>query len=434
MINPMPVFFGNTPPGVTADMSPLWLSNALSDITISDLPEDRFTIITPTLAGENNVTQEPSVWRHAGKWHMLYAGVSTVWYASADQPQGPWTKFGTPVLGTGGLAENGGAVEHGAIYLEGDYVYYTYRFGSAFKIARALLTTPTAFSVLGTLFSFPSGMTIGGNTWLIKKEAVYHLFFECQWKTGNGSNIPGWQTGIAVSDSLVGPYEITAYPLTSLYTINGTRKAAGGPNIIAENGKFYNFYHSIDESFSLPTDGWRAVSDDLHLWYPDSRPFIGRLKSNEIDQVADVTLCQSETGVWWAFWTAAQNNTLVFNINCAPCKPALKMFDGHSWVDVGKSHVPFGTERPMLYFEAPTTTYSMGYFEDIIAGKGANYTINLPPAAVGARQRITNYGFDGFSVTIVPAGTDVIQPSNIPLTNGQSVELMCHQTGRWIAK
>lgn len=282
---------------------------------------DRYPVILPLNNEiEENVCQEPcaaySVNSDPSRRYVLWfsvGGIDTspqqICWADAPSVDGPWTRRG--YFGTGG---------RGNVYEE-DGVLYHYTSASndgtpGGPIVCRSGNTPeevAAATPVNALAGVPAsgpGSTIGypyQNTYVIKIGANdYRMFFESQDAITN----PGiWASGMAQATAPQGPYTITHWPLDSIrQTIVPYHAGMYAPGSVYWDGSQYVLiYHGAD-SGNLPTEVFRATSDDLVNWTPDPLWLVRREHAYEYDQIADpFRFVDPETGKVYLFWSALDN-------------------------------------------------------------------------------------------------------------------------------
>jgi hypothetical protein len=394
------IWFGNTPPKTPGGYTG-WLSSAPEDL-ICPPPQFRKAIIANDGAIDSAMCQEPSVWWYNGKWHMYYAGSAGLKYASNPSPdptQGSWATHSAYVLGNG-VASYNGAPTHQSIYVEGGYVYIT--FGDSltntqFLMAKASLDSPTSVSLIsGWSFSITPWYNASGigNTFLMKDDdGTYKLFMEF------GTSI-GWTGAWAQSSTLTGTYTMQVFPMAMNVSVNKELfpklgpafQSLGGSAWVAKSNGKYIFYGGSSAGAIGACYIYRAVSDDLINWTitNNNQPFIRPGTIYEVDQVVDPFLVQGPNGQWWGFWAGMDNITSVGYVMCSPLMPALKIFNGQSWV---ASSLGQDQYTELWNTQAVSSdNYALKHMDHVnINTTSASLTVVLPRAAAGARCRVTNH-------------------------------------------
>lgn len=432
------IHFGATPPS-NPDASTLWLSNSLKHVMPSQTANKRTVVISANQAFEDTVCQEPSVVFYGGKYHMFYTGnvanTAQLGYATADFPTGPWTKHG-PVLGMG-LGGESQSCPHGFLYCEGDdmYYYYVNNSNEQIRVAHALKSAPTAWSYVGVVLSDARGSSgAWGNTCVIKEDGKYFMLIESS--VGNNS----WQTGLAVCDTATGLFVRDYAELNSLRNIKlatmatgNTKPSHGGCWLSKEADEFILYYHQscISDGLgsALPSHGYRASSRDLIQWTleDEARCFFHMESQVEVDQIADLHLCQGENEQWWMFYTAASNIDNVFYICCTPLMPQLMRYVGSGeweYINAPEFKLPdFPAQNSSQTVKNKCTT-------PFNTTAGA-LTATLPRASVGNWCKVVNMGTGTNALTLAPQSTDTIVGGRTSLALGYSATLRCYKPGLW---
>jgi hypothetical protein len=412
---------GTTPP---VDTAALWLSTCLTDAQTPPGPARRQVAIAPTLAWEQNVVQEPSVWYHNGRWHMIHTGGSSspgLGYAWAINPRGPWTKHTGPVLGqgTGGLA---GGTYHTNVYVEGSTAYCYFpdlAAGGMLKVATADLSDPTTWTIVGTVMDLPPNSSEFGNTFLVKEGSTYYLFYECEYSNN-------WQIGIATATSPTGTFTSIQLPLNTLWPESRSSNV-GGMWVAKENGQWVMWYHRGPQASvggPLPTEIHRATSTDMINWTPldNGRPVLTRESPQDVDQVADPFLVEAEN-VWYLFWEGFDNTAgdAAATIFASPLSPALKQWDGTAWTSTGMLTDP---NRPTT---APQKAVADEATTNLSSNSTASYTTvfstSFTPSGTAALVTLTTMSSNATGAAVsyfqVTDGTNTEQLGSFTQGTGQ---------------
>lgn len=311
------------------------LSDRPTDLLFSGSTSARKVVLSPTLSWEQGCVQEPSVWYYGGAWHMTYTGGwgnAGIGYATAPNPQGPWTKNPTPVLGLGygGMALNVSAhmefCEDGTVYS----YYPSQPGGGDLMVATASATSPASFTTQGVALMHTSAVAAIVNSHLYRRgPGDYVLTFESKAVTA----WPQWQIGYATGTSPLGPFTVQTFPLPTLSRGDSTAMY-GGPWITKQDDLWVLYYHA-SKTQNLPTDIYRATSPDLVTWSPTAVPLIRRTLAVEVDQVADFTMAANPSGgPRYAFWSAQDNvKPSGYIVMAVPRMPTLQ-YDGGQWTQV----------------------------------------------------------------------------------------------------
>lgn len=401
--------------------------------------------------------QEPNVWTYGGYVWMLTSG-QQLWRAT--DPRGPWTGLGY-VLGNGQGGESVFAA-HAGLYIEGTTLYLTYHpMGTGnLALATADMSAPTVWTKYGTLLpnaaGLPSGVSVDsqGNSTMIKYQGRYLLFYEAIYGTNS------WQTAMFSASSPFGPWKMEAAPLRTLNAWMALRTNPGtetitapanvdpegymstcsvGP-IIEENGQLTMLYHSqgISVGGTTASEIYRAASTDGGFtWTVDNGGWPLYRRSHpmyEIDQVADPSVCNFG-GVWWAFWTGANNNDGKFYVRCAPLSPTMLMWDGYGWAPVDQVGGYGDSHRGLL----TRSRYAVGsgspifHFDDVPVDPGATaaFALTLPAAALGSEVRVHNISTSTGTVAPAAKAGDTILGSNPAITAGQAAHYFCRRQNYW---
>lgn len=286
------------------------LGTLWSQMQVSPAPADRHVIIDNGV-GEGNWIQEPQLWVHAGRLHMLYSASGGIRHAVCAVDADPldaasWIKSGV-VIGSGTGGETGGAA-HAGIYIEGDtlYCYYMPSGTQHLDVATADLDNPTAFTRVGNVLTPPVGTQVPlANPFLLKLgEGSYAFYFEASMIGPSFT----WQTGRAVGTSPLGPFTDPIIPLPGL-SPNPGKATTSNLHVIAENDGYVGFFHSGWGEFQVstvrPTVGYLASSADGITWKVEDNgyPLVRLAHAGEVDQVADLFPVEYE-GERYLFWSA----------------------------------------------------------------------------------------------------------------------------------
>lgn len=420
-------------PSPVAPASPvpnqLWLSNALKDLRVPKAPQLRQAILTKTLSWESAALQEASVWIANGKYNMLYASAGGQGYASCPLTSDPtkpanWTKNATAVIAGG---------NHASVYVEGATVY-CFANASAdntVKVYTSNIADPLTWSAGTTVMTLPAGNNAFGNTFVVKDSGTYYLFIEYQ-VTATGR----WQMSQASSATLTGTYTLipAATIMQSLWP-DADHQGSGGASVFKENGEWVMYYHSsMNWNGLLPSEAYRATAPSLGAdnWTmtDNKQPIIRRVTAYEVDQIADVDLCRTPSGVTYAFWTGMHNrntgNGFVGALHCAVMLPTLKRWDGNVWVNAetfddasGNIHTP---KKPNTQLMAADLSGASTSFAN--AGLSVGTINNGPDVEVELRGIITHTGTAGDRISFqvsraggagVPLGSVVSDGSGRPM-------------------
>lgn len=435
----MSIHTGDKKPTVASQDS-IWFSTSILHVDPSDHPALKKTILKLDRSYESGFIQEPSVWHHAGRWHMIYAAGAVAGYASSVSPYGPWEKAATAAFG-GGVGGLAGAPQHQNIYREGDTLYMTYIHSltpTVFSQATANVNNPTAWAV-NAGFSFDPGAAYRsgglGNTWTIKVGSEYFMYFEASY----GSL--GWQTGLAKGPTPAGPFEVVAFPLVSLAAAKGSFRdqmgpqffTVGNPCVFEQDGEFVMF-HSGELTNNGICDIYRSFSKDGINWEnrDNNLPIVRRTASGEVDQVVDPMVCRAEDGGWWMFYSQMDNVTTVGTIGVVAMPPALMMFDGNNYVKVSTSTM--AAQEWITVPQHTGSTWQLSNRERLLSDTtSASCTATLPRAAQGAKCSVVNCGQTGGAntVTVAAHASDTISNAGSALSVGQEATYECFVQGRW---
>lgn len=388
----------------TAPTSPkngqTWVSSMVRDMNVPTDPRSRQAILTHTYGWEALALQECSTWIYNDTIYALYtAGVGGPGLASCPLSSDPtqpssWTKISTsgPVISA--------YVNHGAVLLNGGTLYYYANNGSTSN--QILLYTadpaaPTVWTLVGQVMSLPATSNAFGNTSTpVLDGGVWKMAIEYK-ITATGR----WQIGLATASSPTGTWTLIAgaETLPSLWP-DSDHQTAGGPQLIAEaDGTWTMIYHcSLNWNGFLPSDGYRATSTTLagDTWtvLDGGRPFLRRVTALEVDQVCDLQVLQTPSGVTYVLWTGMQNRNITGGgfpgaLHAAAMLPVQKRWDGGAWInqqDAGNTVRPItemGKPR-CVYITADTTlTDNSGVWQDVpglsttFAPTGPDYQIEL---------------------------------------------------------
>lgn len=341
-------------PSTSAPVSPavgdVWLSSRVIDSKIDPSPSGRVAVkVSPG--------QEPSVWFANGLYNMIYTHGPQFRYGSATNPMDPasWTFAGSAFLGSGaGGFANG--VGHSGVFIEGStlYLYFVDTTANTVRVATAPITTPTVWTVSGTVLMTAISGNPFGNLFVVKDASTYRLFVEYL-KTvtmpGDGVTVP-WQTGMATSSSPTTAFtlQIDAYATLRPFNGVGPGGSVSGCWIAKEGETWVMFYHGGSWARSLPNDIYRATSTNLATdsWVPTDQglPVVRRAADVEVDQVADPFVCVGPGGTAYLFWEGYDNRTQASVLMCSPFQPTLMRWDGVRWVRVAGTGTQ-ASQRPV---------------------------------------------------------------------------------------
>jgi len=424
MPTPSPVAPANPAP------NQLWLSSALKDLRIPKAPQLRQAILTKTLSWESAALQEASTWIANGKYNMIFASGGGQGYASCPLTSDPtkpanWTKYATAAVIPG--------ANHASVYVEGNTVYCfaNVQADKTIKVYTSDISDPLTWSAGTTVMTLPAGNNAFGNTFIVKDAGTYYMFIEYQ-VTATGR----WQMGQASSSTLTGTYTlIPAATLMQSLWPDSDHQGSGGASVFKENGEWVMYYHSsMNWNGLLPSEAYRATAPSLGAdnWTltDNKQPIIRRVTAYEVDQVADVELCRTPSGVTYVFWTGMHNrstaNGFVGALHCAVALPTLKRWDGNAWVNAetfddasGNIHTPKKPNTQMMTADLSGTSTTFAN-----AGVSVGTINNGPDVEVELRGIITHTGTAGdrisFQVTRaggagVPLGSVVSDGSGRPM-------------------
>jgi len=349
-------------------------SSALVDLVFPDAPSDKTVALSAAIGFESTAVQEPSVWYYNGLYHMVYtAGTSAprLGYANSPSLLGPWAKNATAILG-GGVGGLAGGAYHSSVYIEGTtgYIYFVDSTdGTLMKLATFNVATPTVVTLQATTWALIGTGTQWGNFAILKDGSSYICAFE------QSTAASSWQLGIGTMTSPTSAITSSQFPCASLRpsALNATATTSAG-QLFKENGQYVLFYH-CGTSGSLPTYGYKATCSptDLTTWTIQNNgyPIIDKSHRLEVDQVADLWLCQdASSGVYVAFWTAMNNVGPTSSIMYAPARPRVMQTVGgvlvsadNSANSLAKSNmIPQAPAFAQLAADATTTSASFVNF------------------------------------------------------------------------
>ena len=384
---------GTVPPASPTNLDQ-WLSTSFADMRVSPSPNDRVQILKPTKAWEGTGIQEPLMWEDGTNWNLLYSStgwgggeaISGLGWATcplASDPMVPanWTKYGSnPVLEKGQVV-NGNKLlgQHFGSYTEGEttYLYAPDEAGNV-QVASCASTpfTPSALTWHGTA-ALTGGSAI--NIRVFKVAAGSYVMFYTY-----ATSV--WHAGVATAASPLGPFTTQVAPITSLDPVVGGG-ATDGPFIQIEGNGVVGYYHAtaaVGGVAVVPSDIFRAtipladVAKDEWTKLDNGLPFITRVASYEIDQVADVFVATSPDGVQLVAWDSFDNKHEVSSITLCALSPVMKRYDGHSWREI-IAQSPTAT----LHGEAGNEAYGMGALAYITPKPSASEGIEN--TAIGVR-------------------------------------------------
>jgi len=284
-------------------------SSLLVNLEFPDTPSNKYVAFQGVNSWEGTCVQEPTVWYHNGLYYMTYTGGYTnprIGLASAPTLFGPWTRQANPILGGGyGGYANGAA--HSYVYIQGStgYIYFVDPGASTvLRVATFNVNTPQTVTTNAMTWSLPNTGTAWGNVAVIQDGGNLYMMLECS------TSAISWQMGFAKLSSPLGTMTVVQFPITSLQNslVNSTATASG-PWFAREGNQFVLYMHA-GLIGTLPDDIYRAISTDLVNWTftNNGYPVIGRCHPYEVDQAADMQLCQDvASGAWVGFWTGFNN-------------------------------------------------------------------------------------------------------------------------------
>lgn len=466
----------HTGPTAPANPQPLdtWLSTALADARFNAHPGRSYVVVDgtaratwspPSANGQTaNVNiQEANGWLYNGVIYLVVnEGGVGVLYTLSD-PRGPALRRGV-VIGSGNGGEAVGCI-HPSLQTDGTTIYVMYiptTGATAIKGCTATMAgvetavaggnVSACFGGVATLLSKAGGVLPGltqlGNYSPFKLlDGTWRMIFE-----GTFTGVDSWQNAIADAATPLGSYTMRMGVLQSLqpglafgvsrdrpvpptvstqtFQMDPYRSTASCGPIVRENGQLVMLYHAgpYGSSDGGPqSDLYRAISADdglswtVDLWgYPISHRNDHRYQK---DQKADV-FPLNVNGVWWAFYTAAENPASKFIIMAEPLSPTERIWDGYGWVDVDQ-HGPALFQRSMIRRGRTTTASDEPLAFDIIPVDPANTTNfawALPRGFVTSRIGVANISTgtgtilpsaNGSDTALSTAGAAVINPGQI---------------------
>lgn len=409
------------------------LAKTAAQVYPSPSPADR-SVIAATQSWENGSVQEPNVWYYNGYYNMIYTGGwsgTSLGYAYATNPKGPWTHLSTPVIGNGyGGTSAGQYVSHTGLYIEGTTVYVTSSIaatGSLILWSAPIGFTPSTgpvFTKVGNIMALPSGTTAWGNSQLIAitPGSSYALLTEAlQTSSGN------YQTGLSTATgALTTPptFTTTTWPLTQLNSIlsnyyGGVSSASASgpwtPDAIGVHQTGSNlitlYYHASGTSLGLPTEIFRATSpvNDLVNWtsLDNGYPAYRRQLPQEVDQAADPSPVVGPGGDWWMFSSALNNLAQVASIVATPAFSTQTVSSNGNTVPIERTTETYNSNEIQFNALKTTATSITAIDHDNINVNGTSAsTVTLPRATQGAVVKVNVWGPATTSITIAATGSD----------------------------
>lgn len=389
--SPLRVTVGVAPPA-SPTANDLWMSTSAADLR------------PPTgAAGRHRLFNggEPNAYIDATNWNIIYTGGGGLKWATCPLTADPtvaanWTLHGT-VLATGSGPGAGAFGAHGGTYYEAGTVYIYYPDQSGFGAVVGNNVTGNVFVASGATpasLSVQTAAVLTGNATgmqpiniRVLKLATNSYVMTFSWGSGAG---PQWLAGYATGASPLGPFAIQTASLTTLFPVANS-SCVDSPAMRLEGTTVVGWYHScaVAGSGGFPSDVWRATAPVANLanWtiLDNGAPVLQRCASYDSAQIADVTLCDSPTGVTYAFHSAYNTGAnQVGQTVITPLSPLLKRYDGFSWremiTETPKFSVP-GSNGVIT--DAP---YLSGLAGNELFGAGAGMNlIPIPatPAGVG---------------------------------------------------
>jgi hypothetical protein len=297
---------------------------------------------------------------------------------------GAFTDPTTPEGDVGGWS---GQAQHSGHFIEGDtvYIYFTDPVTGSIHVATAALETPTSFTHVGIVLTTPAGtVQLTANPHVMNVNGTYTMFFEARDSTTGYR----WQIGRATCSTPTGTFASQAYPLPGL-DFNSGISTASNPFIVAEGGGYTMWLHGswgkFQKTGALPTVAYRATSTDLNTWslLDGAQPVIRLEHPFEVDQVADLCLVESPSGVRYAFWSANDNTYSTGHIFGAVLEPAPMKYQAGQWIPLRES-APRGGMLPWPYlgFNRLSTAFTTTTVGSAVTIAGLGFTgITLPDSS-----------------------------------------------------
>lgn len=258
-------------------------------------------------AGENGISQEPTVIYEGGKYRMWFTTSylnNFIGYAESTDLV-TWTNK-QPVMGQGYGGESGTCMrsfvtKFGSTY----YIYYQPigNSGGPVKVATSAdgITWTGNQVALVINASYPSGYHSSG---VIKIGSTYYMWMDTE------TSLPyRYYTGFATATNPLGPF--TFQGLKSDIANGPLHRPGGNPQPMQlADGKIHIWVHGVPPEtpdptsgvLNLPTEGFRVTTSDLGATHqnPYADPIIRIDQPFEFDQVADLCVFSDGTYTWCA--------------------------------------------------------------------------------------------------------------------------------------
>lgn len=275
----------------------------------------------------------PFVFRHSGKYYMLYTGFDGIGYQSAlavsddlvhwkhetmvlsrGQSRNKWDN--NSVAATWIIKENDCLEEVPTLKkIEGKYwmVYHAYP-GTGYEegpAAIGLAWCEDENLKVWQRLDEPILTCEGGGDWeqgglykacIIRKDELWYLFYNAKDKS------PRWieQTGAAISKDLFHWERVSQNPLLSVTKGNWDGRFVSDPCIVSDKGIWLNFYFGYENGHAQ--EGL-AYSEDLLHWTKENNPLLSHGKKGEIDENhAHKASIFWENGILYHFYCATRPN------------------------------------------------------------------------------------------------------------------------------
>lgn len=441
-------------PEMPAEFGPktLWVDTSLSGSRFPAHPGRTYVVSD---GGAGVPTQEPNVYVYNGVIYLLVNRSGNLWLLTATNPRGPWSAP-VQVMG-GGIGGEASGVIHPSLFVEDNkiWVYYIVTtVATAVKVATATMaavaaTPTTAFGGQATVFQKAGGVVPGlsqfGNFAAIKIGSTYRLYIEAQ-----GTNTDSWQTFAAEcatpNGTFVGRCGILAsldpaatfgvsrdqpWPAnSSSLQFLGYRSTWSAAPIFYEAGQYVTLYHAGpygSNDGGPQSDLYRATSPDGLNWSIDlwSYPFASRQDHRfELDQLAD-PYPVNIGGIWWLFYTAANNPNNRFVVKACPLSPTMTMSDGYGTIELDQTPPPVVQRGLIRRARVNDNTTALQPFDDFVFDPGAGTSaLVLPSLGVGGRIAVQNISATstGCLSLTAPAGNTLLGSSPFYIPAGQRVE------------
>ncbi|WP_157096084.1 hypothetical protein, partial [Methylosinus sp. R-45379] len=298
----------NSIPAFVAMRGAIGLGADLRELEVPSSPDQRHNI--------GVVGLEPSMFYANSAFHVLFNYSNNLGYVTCSGDPTIADNWSDPQIilgqGTGGWANQ---CLHGYALIDGSTIYFYFVSNSDW----ATYVTSTSLSTPTSGWSAPSKVVdnlgvVNGNIAAIKdpQSGVYYLLQEAQIDMA-GCFGRSWQCVMLSASAATGPFSVVVSPIASLMPnfVAGSA-SAGWIGYDTASQTYLHYFHGASCSRSYPTNVYRARNTkglQYDAWKIDNDgwPIATCVDIREVNQIADIFLCQGQDGQWYGIWEGVDN-------------------------------------------------------------------------------------------------------------------------------